>query len=82
MDCPTTINAIRKLSAKWPRARTKLVEDKANGSAVIQVLRHELTGMIAVQPEGGKVARAAAAQSYPACPCKGSPLRQQFRQIQ
>jgi predicted phage terminase large subunit-like protein len=60
MDCPTTIDAIRKLSAKWPRARTKLIEDKANGSAVIQVLRHELAGMIAVQPAGGKVARASA----------------------
>jgi len=60
MDCPTTIDAIRKLSAKWPPARTKLIEDKANGSAVIQVLRHELAGMIAVQPAGGKVARASA----------------------
>src|SRR5205085_349421 len=35
MDCPTTIDAIRKLSTEWPLARTKLVEDKANGSAVM-----------------------------------------------
>jgi hypothetical protein len=35
-----------------------LIEDKANGSAVIQELKHELPGLIAVHPEGGKVARA------------------------
>ena len=38
----------------------KLIEDKANGSAVIQMLPHEMAGLIAVNPEGGKVARAAA----------------------
>jgi predicted phage terminase large subunit-like protein len=60
MDCPATIAAIRKLSARWPQAQRKLIEDKANGTAVIQVLKHELTGMTAVQPAGGKTARAAA----------------------
>ena len=43
---------------KWPRAGAKLVEDKANGPAVIQELRHHVQGLIEVQPEGGKVARA------------------------
>ena len=37
---------------------TKLVEDKANGPAVIQELRHEISGLIEVNPEGGKLARA------------------------
>jgi predicted phage terminase large subunit-like protein len=60
MDCPATMEAIRRLTAKWPRAHTKLIEDKANGSAVIQVLRHELPGMVAVEPSGGKIARASA----------------------
>jgi predicted phage terminase large subunit-like protein len=54
------MEAIRQLTAKWPRAHTKLIEDKANGSAVIQVLRHELPGMVAVEPSGGKIARASA----------------------
>jgi hypothetical protein len=36
------------------------VEDKANGPAVIQELRHDVPGLIAVTPEGGKIARAQA----------------------
>ncbi len=31
---------------------TKLVEDEANGPAVVQSLKHEITGLIEVQPEG------------------------------
>lgn len=58
MDLPKTLNAIRQLSAKWPQSRLKLIEDKANGPAVIQMLRKEISGLVAVNPEGGKVARA------------------------
>jgi predicted phage terminase large subunit-like protein len=58
MDCPATIQAIKRLSAKWPQAHAKVVEDKANGPAVVAMLRHELPGLIAVTPEGGKEARA------------------------
>jgi predicted phage terminase large subunit-like protein len=57
---PGTLAAVRQLSAKWPAAQAKLIEDKANGSAVIQTLAHLLPGIIAVEPLGGKVARAAA----------------------
>jgi predicted phage terminase large subunit-like protein len=57
---PETLAAVRQLSAKWPAAQAKLIEDKANGSAVIQTLAHLLPGIIAVEPLGGKVARAAA----------------------
>ena len=57
---PCTLDAIRGMSAKWPQATAKLVEDKANGPAVIASLRHEIEGLIAVNPEGGKQARAAA----------------------
>jgi hypothetical protein len=32
------------------------LEDKANGSAVIQMLQHEIPGILPVNPEGGKVA--------------------------
>jgi predicted phage terminase large subunit-like protein len=38
-----------------------LVEDKANGSAVIERLRRNLPGVVAVNPEGGKLARFMAA---------------------
>ena len=58
MDFPETVEAIRAMKAKWPKARLVLVEDKANGSAIIQVLRRDISGIVAVNPEGGKVARA------------------------
>jgi predicted phage terminase large subunit-like protein len=61
MDFPATIQAVRKLSQKWPQTLCKLVEDKANGSAVIATLQQELGGFIAVNPEGGKEARVSAA---------------------
>jgi len=41
-------------------SQEKLVEDKANGPAVISTLEAEIPGLIAVNPEGGKLARAAA----------------------
>lgn len=58
MDFPETVEAIRAMKAKWPKARLVLIEDKANGSAIIQVLRRDIPGIVAVNPEGGKVARA------------------------
>ncbi len=60
MDCPTTVKAVRDLSQKWPGTLAKLIEDKANGSAVIQMLTHEIPGILPVNPSGGKIARAAA----------------------
>ncbi|GEO26242.1 hypothetical protein AAC03nite_20270 [Alicyclobacillus acidoterrestris] len=60
MDITATMQAIRNLSAKWPKSRTKLIEDKANGPAVIQMLNREISGLVAVNPNGGKVVRAQA----------------------
>lgn len=61
MDFTVTIMAIQTMSAKWPMARLKLVEDKANGPAVIATLRSKVPGLVPVQPLGSKVARAIAA---------------------
>jgi predicted phage terminase large subunit-like protein len=60
MDCPSTVQAVRQLYAKWPACIAKLIEDKANGSAVIQMLTREISGILPVNPESGKIARAAA----------------------
>lgn len=60
MDFPATVQAIRTMSAKWPKATAKLVEDKANGPAIIATLKSEVTGLIPVEPQGSKQARAAA----------------------
>ena len=61
MDFPTTVKAVVHMSAKWPNTLAKLIEDKANGSAVIQVLANRMLGILPVNPEGGKIARAMAA---------------------
>ncbi len=60
MGFSETVKALLGLIGKHPRARARLIEDKANGSAVIDVLRRRVTGLIAVNPEGGKESRAAA----------------------
>lgn len=52
-----TCKAIKALSKKWPEARTKLIEDKANGPAVIDTLKATIKGMVPIEPEGGKIAR-------------------------
>jgi predicted phage terminase large subunit-like protein len=58
MDMPSTKEAVKDLTSLYPRAATKLVEAKANGPAVVQELRHDVSGLVEVNPEGGKVARA------------------------
>lgn len=61
MDLPKTVAAVRQMSTRHPSAQTKLIEDKANGPAVIQLLHSKIGGFIAVNPVGGKFSRAAAA---------------------
>jgi predicted phage terminase large subunit-like protein len=60
MDMPSTKEAVKALSQRWPKAGTKLVEDKASGPAVIQEVKHDVAGLTEVNPEGGKIARARA----------------------
>lgn len=64
MNFPATIQTIRNMAKKYPEAHWKLVEDKANGSAIISTLQREIGGIIAVNPEGGKVARVNAVSAY------------------
>jgi predicted phage terminase large subunit-like protein len=60
MDFVTTCQRFRELAAKWPQATLKLVEDKANGTAVINSLRRIVPGIVPEEPHGSKEARAAA----------------------
>ena len=57
-DFAETCEQVRALSAKWPQAAAKLVEDKANGPAVISALGRAIPGLVAVNPQGGKESRA------------------------
>jgi predicted phage terminase large subunit-like protein len=60
MSFTDTLAAVKAMTARWPQALAKYVEDKANGTAVINMLSRSVPGLIPVEPEGGKVARARA----------------------
>jgi predicted phage terminase large subunit-like protein len=60
MNFTETCEAIKAMSAKWPQAIAKFVEDRANGPAVMNALQGQVFGMIPIEPEGSKYARASA----------------------
>ncbi|HZE79822.1 MAG TPA: phage terminase large subunit [Candidatus Polarisedimenticolia bacterium] len=60
LDFGPTMSAIKACHAKFPQAHAVLIEDKANGPAIISELQKEIAGVVAVNPEGGKIARAQA----------------------
>ena len=59
-----TLIAFAALCAKWPQATAKVVEDKANGTAVIDSLRKKIPGIIAINPTESKYARATAVAPF------------------
>lgn len=64
MDFVTTRQEVRRLAAKWPQAIAKYVEDKANGTAVINSLALTVSGLIAIEPDGNKISRARAVSPF------------------
>ncbi|GAA2360902.1 hypothetical protein Cme02nite_38300 [Catellatospora methionotrophica] len=64
MDFTVTVTTLEQLAAKWPQARAKVVEDKANGPAIISMLRKKVSGVIAYTPKDSKEARASAIAPY------------------
>ena len=56
LNFPETLQALRAAAGLYPNAKTVLIEDAANGPAIIQTLRREMH-IIPVTPLGGKVAR-------------------------
>ena len=55
-----TLAQVQLMRERWPMTTATLVEDKANGTAVIDSLRRSIPGMVPVEPQGGKEARASA----------------------
>ena len=55
-----TISAIRVFSQRYPWCKTILIEDKANGPAVIDSLKREIIGISAYEPKGSKESRVSA----------------------
>ena len=64
LDFTTTLAKVREITARWPQSVGKLVEDKANGPAVINTLRSEIPGIIPVEPQGSKYSRAVAVSPF------------------
>jgi predicted phage terminase large subunit-like protein len=60
MQFPETVQAIRMTNQLFPWVGPILIEDKANGIAVIQTLQREVSGIIPRKADGGKESRAAA----------------------
>ena len=62
LNFPETLRAFRRVTAlpHLPRARKKLIEAKANGPAIIDTAKAEISGIVGVEPLGSKEARAAA----------------------
>lgn len=52
-----TIREIRNLTARYPNATVKLIENKANGAAAISTLKNEISGIIPVNPSKNKLIR-------------------------
>lgn len=75
MSFTETMREIRRLREKWKHHGKPstfgmreqpieiAIEDKANGSAIIELLRQEIPGVIPIEPEGGKEARIFASTS-------------------
>jgi predicted phage terminase large subunit-like protein len=59
-----SVTALINLVKKWPDVIAKLVEDKANGTAVIDTLHKKIPGIIAIEPRGSKYARANAVAPF------------------
>ncbi len=64
MDFLATLQAIRNFKELYPSIGFIFIEDKANGSAIINVLSKELHGIVPVNPLGGKESRVQAVLPY------------------
>jgi predicted phage terminase large subunit-like protein len=67
LDYPATKREIELQLGRWPGMHAVLIEDKANGPAVIAELKRKWGRIVAVNPEGGKMSRAAAASPVVEC---------------
>jgi predicted phage terminase large subunit-like protein len=64
MDFVRTCQEFKAQTVKFPNAVAKLIEKKANGPAVINTFEQTIAGIIPIEPEGGKEARAYATSPF------------------
>jgi hypothetical protein len=63
LNFTSTVDAFRRMTARWPQATVKLVEDTANGPAVVSALRREIGGIIPLPAKGSK-------SNHTTCSCR------------
>lgn len=63
-DFVKTCQELVRMAARWPDALLKVVEDAANGPAVIATLRSQVGGIVPETPQGSKKARAYATTPF------------------
>lgn len=54
---PMALDKFRELCKMFPQAGRKYIESKANGPAIAQTLKRNITGIVEREPDGDKVAR-------------------------
>jgi predicted phage terminase large subunit-like protein len=64
LNFPATLEAFRRVTRLFPQAKRKLVEGKANGDALIDSLKHEIPGIVRINPIQSKKARARAVSTF------------------
>ncbi|MGN0489347.1 MAG: phage terminase large subunit [Ruminococcus sp.] len=64
MSFTESVAAVKTLTGKWPKARAKVVENKANGPAIVDFLKKEIPGMVEFNPKGSKEERATSVTPY------------------
>lgn len=64
LDFVGTGQALVNLVARWPQAALKVVEEAANGPALMASLRNQMNGIVGEIPQGSKEARAYATTPY------------------
>lgn len=53
-----SVKAVQQMKQDYPQARRILIEDKANGPAIIDALKGVVSGLTPIEPDGSKIARA------------------------
>lgn len=59
-----SISAVHALATKWPKIAAILIEDKANGPAIISSLKERISGIVPIEPKGNKESRLFAISPY------------------
>ena len=64
MTFTESVKAVRNLTERWPKARAKVIENKANGPAIVDLLGKEIPGIVEFSPKGSKEERALSVTPY------------------